>query len=166
MVGRTGQSWGALCDALAAAATSCSIAKAANARPGQSLWANAPGERRAGSGMDRCVSCDRPVCWRCRCGRRAMAVPYGWWSPGAEATRGNGTTNAPIESEEAAWQVVLAYARRWQVETSFRYGKSELHLESPRVPQWEPRRKLLLLVTLVSAFLLSLLEQAHDLLRQ
>ena len=75
-------------------------------------------------------------------------------------------TNEPIDSEEAAWQVVLAYARRWQVETSFRYGKSELHMESPRLQQWEPRRKLLLVVTLVSAFLLSLLEQEHDLLRQ
>src|SRR5207247_4075694 len=51
-------------------------------------------------------------------------------------------TNEPIESEEAAWQVVVAYARRWQVETSFRYGKSELRMESPRLQQWEPRRKL------------------------
>ena len=75
-------------------------------------------------------------------------------------------TNEPIESEEAAWQVVVAYARRWQVETSFRYGKSELRMESPRLQQWEPRRKLLLVVTLVYAFLLSLLEQEHDLLRQ
>jgi Transposase DDE domain len=75
-------------------------------------------------------------------------------------------TNEPIESEEAAWQVVLAYARRWQVETSFRYGKSELRMESPRLQQWEPRRKLLLLVTLVYAFLLSLLAHEHDLLRQ
>lgn len=82
------------------------------------------------------------------------------------ANRGNGTTNEPIESEAAAWQVVVAYARRWQVETSFRYGKSELRMESPRLQQWEPRRKLLLLVTLVYAFLLSLLEQEHDLLRQ
>ena len=39
-------------------------------------------------------------------------------------------------------------------------------MESPRLQQWEPRRKLLLLVTLVSAFLLSLLGQEHDLLRQ
>lgn len=39
-------------------------------------------------------------------------------------------------------------------------------MESPRVPQWEPRRKLLLVVTLVYAFLLSLLEQQHALLRQ
>lgn len=75
-------------------------------------------------------------------------------------------TNEPIESEEAAWQVVVAYARRWQVETSFRYGKSELRMESPRLQQWEPRRKLLLLVTLVYAFLLSLLDHEHDLLRQ
>jgi hypothetical protein len=128
--------------------------------------ANAPGERRAGSGMGSCASCARPACWPCRCGMLAMAVPYGWWSLDEEANRGNGTTNEPIESEEAAWQVVLAYARRWQVETSFRYGKSELHMESPRMQQWEPRRKLLLIVTLVYAFLLSLLEQEHDLLRQ
>ena len=39
-------------------------------------------------------------------------------------------------------------------------------MESPRLQQWEPRRKLLLVVTLVYAFLLSLLEQEHDLLRQ
>ncbi len=75
-------------------------------------------------------------------------------------------TNEPIASEEAAWQVVLAYARRWQVETSFRYGKSELRMESPRLHKWEPRRKLLLVVTLVYAFLLSLLDHQHDLLRQ
>ncbi len=62
--------------------------------------------------------------------------------------------------------MVLAYARRWQVETSFRYGKSELRMESPRVPHWEPRRKLLLLVTLVYAFLLSLLAHEYDLVRQ
>ncbi len=62
--------------------------------------------------------------------------------------------------------MVVAYARRWQVETSFRYGKSELHMESPRLQQWEPRRKLLLLVTLVYAFLLSLLAHEYDLLRQ
>jgi hypothetical protein len=95
-----------------------------------------------------------------------MEVLYGWSSPGEEANRGNGTTNEPIESEEAAWQVVLASARRWQVETCFRYGKSELHMESPRLHKWEPRRKLLLLVTLVYAFLLSLLAHEYDLLRQ
>ena len=96
----------------------------------------------------------------------ALAVPYGWWSPGGEVNRGNGTTNEPIESEEAAWQVVLAYARRWQVETSFRYGTSELRMESPRLQQWEPRRKLLLLVTLVDAFLLSLLAPEQELRRK
>jgi len=128
--------------------------------------ANAPGERHAGSGMGSCASCARPVCWPCPCAMPAMAVPYGWWSPGAEVNRGNGTTNEPIESEEAAWQVVVAYARRWQVETSFRYGKSELRMESPRLQQWEPRRKLLLLVTLVYAFLLSLLAPEQELLRK
>jgi hypothetical protein len=75
-------------------------------------------------------------------------------------------TNEPIESEEAAWQVGLAYARRWPVETSFRYGKSEVPMESPRLSQWEPRGKVFLWVTLVSAFLLRLLDHDHDLLRQ
>jgi hypothetical protein len=35
-------------------------------------------------------------------------------------------TEQPIESEEDAWQVVFAYARRWQIEMTWRYDKSEL----------------------------------------
>jgi hypothetical protein len=64
-----------------------------------------------------------------------------------------------ITTTEAAWAVALAYARRWQIEMTWRYGKSELAMESPRVATWERREKLLLLVTLVYAFLLSLLLQ-------
>src|SRR5262249_10567146 len=66
-------------------------------------------------------------------------------------------TNQPIETAEDAWRVVLAYARRWRIELTFRYLKSELALESPRLWTWERRLKLLLLVTLAYAFLLSLL---------
>jgi len=40
---------------------------------------------------------------------------------------------------------------------AWRYSKSELAMESPRVWIWERREKLLLIVTLVYAFLLSLL---------
>jgi len=58
-----------------------------------------------------------------------------------------------------AWRVVLAYARRWQIEMCFRYNKSELGLESPRLWTWERREKLLLIVTLCYAFLLSLLAE-------
>jgi hypothetical protein len=75
-------------------------------------------------------------------------------------------TNEPIETAEDAWRIVLAYARRWQIEMCFRYGKSELALESPRLWSWERRVKLLLVVTLVYAFLLSLLDERLELLRE
>ena len=73
-------------------------------------------------------------------------------------------TNEPLFSKEDAWRVVLSYARRWQVEMSFRYGKSELAMESPRLWKWDNRLKLLLMVTLVYAFLLSLLNPHFTLL--
>lgn len=66
-------------------------------------------------------------------------------------------TNEPIRSVEDAWRVVLAYARRWQIEMAYRFGKSELALESPRLWFWSNRQKLLLMASLAYAFLLSLL---------
>lgn len=66
-------------------------------------------------------------------------------------------TSEPVETAADAWRVVYTYARRWQIEVSWRYGKSELALESPRLWSWERRQKLLLLATLAYAFLLSLL---------
>jgi hypothetical protein len=74
-------------------------------------------------------------------------------------------TGEPITSAEEAWKVVLAYARRWQIEMAFRLGKSELAMESPRLWSWERRVKLLLMVTLAYAFLLSLLEESATWLR-
>lgn len=74
-------------------------------------------------------------------------------------------TNDPVNTNEDAWAVVLAYARRWQIEMAFRYEKSELGLESPRLWTWERRLKLLLIVTLAYAFLLSLLAEDLVLLR-
>jgi hypothetical protein len=68
-------------------------------------------------------------------------------------------TNEPITTADAAWAVVRAYARRWQIEQMWRYCKSELSFESVRVWEWEDRRKLLMLASLVYAFLLSLLEE-------
>ena len=67
-------------------------------------------------------------------------------------------TSERVETEGAAWEIVLAYARRWQIEQAWRYGKSELAMESPRVQGWERRERLLGLVTLAYAFLLSLLQ--------
>lgn len=75
-------------------------------------------------------------------------------------------TNEPVGTAEDAWEVVLAYARRWQIEMTFRFTKSELAMESPRVYTWERRMKLLFMVTLAYAFLLSLLDGTLSLLRE
>jgi len=74
-------------------------------------------------------------------------------------------TNEPIESVAQAWERVFAYARRWQIEQCWRYNKSELAMESPRLWHWEEREKLMMMVTLVYAFLLSLLQAPWDAIR-
>ena len=66
-------------------------------------------------------------------------------------------TSEPAHSPQLAWQIVLAYARRWQVEMTIRFNKCELAFESPRLLHWQPRHKLLLIAALAYAFLLSLL---------
>lgn len=87
------------------------------------------------------------------------------------ARRGSGQrpwyllTTEPVADVEELWRIVLAYARRWQLEMVWRYGKSELAMESVRVWTWERRKKLLLLAALAYAFLVSLLDPVHDLLR-
>jgi len=74
-------------------------------------------------------------------------------------------TNVPIETKEAAWEIIIAYAKRWKIEMSFRYGKSELAMESLRLWAWDTREKLLFLVTLVYAYLLSLLDATCETVR-
>lgn len=66
-------------------------------------------------------------------------------------------TNEPVLTEDQAWRVFFTYRRRWKIEMSFRYGKSELAMESPRLWSWQNRLKLLSLVVLVYSFLLHLL---------
>lgn len=68
-------------------------------------------------------------------------------------------TNEPVRSTEDAWRIVLGYNRRWQVEVSIRYSKSELAFESPRLLSWDRRAKLFAIVALVQAFLFSLLRE-------
>lgn len=70
-------------------------------------------------------------------------------------------TNEPVRTEAQAWEIFFTYKRRWQIETSFRYGKCELALESPRLWSLDNRLKLLGIVLLVYAFLLFLLEEVH-----
>jgi hypothetical protein len=67
-------------------------------------------------------------------------------------------TNELADTPAAIWKVVFAYARRWQIEMGFRFCKTELLMQSPRLWAWENRLKLLLIVSLVYAFLLSLLD--------
>jgi hypothetical protein len=74
-------------------------------------------------------------------------------------------TAEPVTTDEQAWRVVYAYVRRWQIELSWKYEKSELAFQSPRVYEGEAREKLLLLATLAYAFLLTLLHESMELLR-
>ena len=71
-------------------------------------------------------------------------------------------TNERLKNESDAWEIVFAYKRRWQIELSFRYGKSELALESPRLWFIENRLKLLGMVSVVYAFLLHLLHPSYQ----
>lgn len=74
-------------------------------------------------------------------------------------------TTEPVRHPDQAWRIIRNYARRWQIEMSFRYQKSELAMESPRLYAWRHRLKLLLLASLAYAFLLTLLHAAHAPLR-
>jgi Transposase DDE domain len=74
-------------------------------------------------------------------------------------------TNETIHTPEQAWQIVFAYARRWQIEMSLRFTKSEMAFESPRLLHWESRLKFLLIASLAYAFLLSLLPNTDILFR-
>jgi hypothetical protein len=67
-------------------------------------------------------------------------------------------TNTPIETEEEAWNCVFTYRRRWKIETCFRYGKSELCLETVNIREQEKREKMLLIVMVVYMFLLWLMD--------
>jgi hypothetical protein len=73
-------------------------------------------------------------------------------------------TTEPIATAQQAWRIILAYARRWQIEMSLRFSKTELAFESPRVIAWEAHLKILLIATLAYAFLLSLLQNLELLL--
>lgn len=74
-------------------------------------------------------------------------------------------TTEPVYTPEQAWQIIFAYARRWQIEMSLRFTKSELAFESPRLHKWEARLKFLLIASLAYAFLLSLFPHSDFLFR-
>ncbi len=65
-------------------------------------------------------------------------------------------TSLDIESEALAWEIMYTYFHRWEAEQGFRFLKSELGLESPRLWFWDNRMKLMSIVTLVYDFLLQM----------
>lgn len=66
-------------------------------------------------------------------------------------------TTIEITSKKLAWEMCHSYMHRWEIEQTFRFGKSELAMESPRLWFWENRLKLMAIVTLVYDFLLRML---------
>jgi IS4 transposase len=46
-------------------------------------------------------------------------------------------TNEPLQGVEDALRIVQIYTRRWHIEWSFRFEKSELGSEHIRVREWE-----------------------------
>ena len=67
-------------------------------------------------------------------------------------------TSLPFQSPAQAWEICFSYMHRWNIEQAFRFGKSELAMESPRLWFWENRLKLLAIVTLVFDFLLRMIQ--------
>jgi hypothetical protein len=74
-------------------------------------------------------------------------------------------TDEAVNSPQDAWRIVFCYSRRWQIEQTWRYDKSELAFQSPRVWNWQVRLKLLALATLAYAFLFHLLAPRYGPLR-
>jgi len=73
-------------------------------------------------------------------------------------------TSLLIENADQAWEVLFSYMHRWEAEQGFRFLKSEMGLESPRLWFWDNRMKLMAIVTLVYDFLLSLLRNWKSLI--
>jgi hypothetical protein len=71
--------------------------------------------------------------------------------------------NEPVETAEQAWRVIQAYGRRGPLECALRLGKSDWGMQSCRQHYGERRAKLLALVSLALAFLVSLVATVPDL---
>ena len=70
-------------------------------------------------------------------------------------------TNLPITTHQDAWEVVFSYAKRWKIEQVFRFAKTEMAMESPRLWVWENRLKCMMVITLAIDFLLFLLQKGR-----
>ena len=70
-------------------------------------------------------------------------------------------TNLPINTYQDAWEVIFSYAKRWKIEQVFRFAKTEMAMESPRLWFWENRLKCMMIITLAIDFLLHLLQKGR-----
>lgn len=66
-------------------------------------------------------------------------------------------TSIEVDTKQLAWEMMHTYFHRWEAEQGFRFLKSELGLESPRLWFWDNRMKLMGIVTLVYDFMLQML---------
>lgn len=66
-------------------------------------------------------------------------------------------TSLAIEKPKQAWEILFSYLHRWEAEQGFRFLKSEMGLESPRLWFWDNRRKMMAIVVLVYDFLLTIM---------
>lgn len=62
-----------------------------------------------------------------------------------------------VDNVKQAWEVAHTYFHRWNIEQTFRFCKSELAMESPRLWFWENRLKFLAIVSLVYDFILKMI---------
>lgn len=71
-------------------------------------------------------------------------------------------TDVPVDTNGMAWCILRSYMRRWDVEQVFRFGKTAMGIESPRLWFWENKLKLLMILTLVMDFLITLISIARE----
>lgn len=71
-------------------------------------------------------------------------------------------TSIAINSTKVAWEMLFSYMHRWEAEQGFRFLKSEMSIESPRLWFWDNRMKLMAIVTLVYDFLLRTMANWKD----
>lgn len=75
-------------------------------------------------------------------------------------------TSLRINNVNEAFEMLFTYMHRWESEQGFRFFKTELSIESPRLWFWKNRLKLMAIVTLVYDFLLNTLRQMPDWIQQ
>lgn len=66
-------------------------------------------------------------------------------------------TSLVVEKPSQAWEILFSYLHRWEAEQGFRFLKSEMGLESPRLWFWDNRKKMMAIVVLVYDFLLTIM---------